>query len=110
MSLDVTLPANADLNSVVRKIISKYASLTGLAYNLNGTQLTIYELEETNRTTVESAIAEYTSDQQERQAVVASYQANLDFLALATPTTAQAVAQVKALTRQVNYLAKTLLG
>lgn len=40
----------------------------------------------------------------------AALAANVNYLAIATPTTAQAVAQVGALTRQINGVIRTLLG
>lgn len=53
--------------------------------------------EDGNRTTLEQRAAN-------------ALQTNRDFLALATPTNAQVVAQVKALTRQNNGIIRLLLG
>lgn len=44
-----------------------------------------------------------------RTAAVAAIDGNREFLALATPTTALAVAQTRALTRQVNGLIRLVL-
>lgn len=45
-----------------------------------------------------------------KQQAQAALQADRDFVALASPTTAQTLAQVKALSRQVNGLIRNLLG
>lgn len=45
-----------------------------------------------------------------RERAANALQSNRDFLAIATPTNAQAVAQIKALTRQVNGLIRLAVG
>lgn len=53
-----------------------------------------------------------TADDREEQILRQSrqaYQSNLDYLAKASPTTAEAVAQVAALTRQINGVLRHLL-
>jgi len=50
-----------------------------------------------------------TEETLQRQAT-AAMQNNRDFLAITTPTQAQAVAQVKALSRQMNGVIRMLLG
>lgn len=50
------------------------------------------------------------NDQHLRAAAAAALDGNRAFLALASPTNAQTLAQVKALTRQMNALARLVLG
>lgn len=49
-------------------------------------------------------------EQQIQDKAWAAFQANNDFLAIASPTTAQAVAQVKLLTRECNGILKMIFG
>jgi hypothetical protein len=51
-----------------------------------------------------------TNDATLRQQASTALQANRDFLAIAAPTQAQALAQIKALTRQNNGLIRHMLG
>lgn len=62
------------------------------------------ELEEGDRQRVIDVYGTYQERQAEFDTVVDAMRANEGFLALPAPTTAQAVSQVKALTRQINGL------
>ena len=110
MSLTVTIPGVYDAAKLQRWIEAAMPDRLGNGYHftLTGSQLTIEQLTEYDRFPLEQAVAGYAAARTERQQVLDAYQANLDFIA-STPTNAQVVAQVKALARQVNYLAKTLL-
>lgn len=55
-------------------------------------------------------VAELVNADTLRTQAAAALQANRDFVALASPTNAQTLAQVKALSRQVNGLIRNLLG
>lgn len=110
MSLTVTLPTTFDAASLRQEIVSGYVALQqqGLIYNVDGDQLTIENLQEINRNTVEGIISAHSARMTERQSVIAAYTANQQFIAKSTVSTAEAVAQVKALTQQINYIAKAL--
>jgi hypothetical protein len=57
---------------------------------------------------VDVALVAYQQAMAERDAIINAFQANQAFLDLASPTQVQAVAQVKALTRQMNGLVQLL--
>lgn len=103
LSFDV--PAGVNTNALLRLLLE-----AGLNTSLviEGTTVSLPELEEEHRSAVLAVWSTYQQRQAERKAVVDALQANQAFLAVASPTTAQAVAQVKALTQQINGLVTIL--
>lgn len=77
------------------------ATTTVTTFDRDGQQL--------DQRTVEVGAEQSTGDAL-RQLLAASLQGNSDFLALGTPTNAQMVQQVRALTRQNNRIIRLLAG
>lgn len=112
MSLTITLPppGSFDPDRLRREVVVALPELLGggITYTVEGEAITIEELTEEHRAAVQVVFDAHAAKRAERDAVAAAHAANVQFLGLASPTQAQAVAQVKALTRQMNFLARTL--
>lgn len=87
-------------------VLSREAAQLNTGITVEGQNVTFLDTDDGGA--VDAALASYQQAMTERDAIVSAFQANQDFLNLASPTNAQAVAQTKALTRQMNGLVKLL--
>lgn len=103
--LTFTIPAGTDTD-----IFGRMLAESGLQTSLivEGDQAQFPELTEEDRPAVLAVWDAYQERQAERQAVIDAMAANDAFLTDTNVTTAEAVTQVKALTRQMNGLVTLL--
>lgn len=75
---------------------------------VNGQDVTFTDIDD--EALADAAIAFYNSAVAERTQIMNALAANDAFVAIANPNTAQNAAQIKALTRQINGLARILIN
>lgn len=120
----LTIPAPVVLNGDLLAGDLQAAGLPSRVV-LSGAELQLPDLDESNRASAQAVVdahpptaqaaldqaaAEQSNETSIRDKATQALQVNRDFLALTSPSNAQVVAQVKALTRQNNALIRLALG
>lgn len=103
--LTMNVPAGTNVDAFARLLVEAgiRTSIT-----VEGGVASFAELEEADRAAVTAVWDTYQQRAADRKAVVDALNANQTYLAITGPTNAQVVAQVRALTQQINGLVKIL--
>ena len=105
MSIDRTATTQINV-TVLGREASALGYTGGISISEDGLTATFLDTDDT--TLVDSIVTAYQSAMTDRNNVINALNSNNNYLNIASPTNAQVVAQVKALTQQINGLVKIL--
>ena len=102
--MSITVNSTNKINlSVLNKAVQLAGTYSG-GYILADDSLSVTFVDTDDQSVVDAIIASYQHNLQEYNSVVNAVTSNNTYLALTSPTDAQVAAQVKALTQQINGL------